>query len=108
MYKLGIYVPASHLEIVKQALFDAGGGKIGDYEHCCWQAKGVGQFRPGSAANPFIGKPGALEQVEEYRVELVIEDARARVVMAALRSSHPYEEPAFDLVRLIDEQDLPD
>ena len=108
MYKLGVYVPESHLDVVKQALFDAGAGSIGDYAQCCWQTLGVGQFCPASAANPFIGQPGQLEQVDEYRIELVMTADCARRVVAALRSSHPYEEPAFDLVKLVAEDELPD
>ncbi len=107
MYKLGFYIPESHLELVKQAVFDVGGGRIGDYEHCCWQVAGVGQFRAGAAANPFIGKPGKLETVDEYRVELVVEDALVRAVLAAMKLAHPYEEPAFDIVRLVEESELP-
>jgi hypothetical protein len=61
---------------------------------------GQGQFRPLVGSSPHLGQQGALEQVAEYRVELVVEDALIRAVVAALRASHPYEEPAFDVVRL--------
>jgi structural hemagglutinin/hemolysin toxin protein RtxA len=105
MYKLGFYVPESHLESVKAALFDAGAGRIGDYEHCCWQVLGEGQFRPLQGSHPFIGQAGEVEKVPEYRVELVCSEAHVRAVLAALRLSHPYEEPAFDLVELAE---LPD
>ncbi|MEH6387005.1 Nif3-like dinuclear metal center hexameric protein [Pseudomonas profundi] len=97
MYKLCFYVPESHLEPVKQAIFDAGGGCIGDYEHCCWQVLGQGQFRPGAGAQPFIGKPGELEKVAEYRVELVCSDDLVAESVAALKAAHPYEEPAYDV-----------
>jgi structural hemagglutinin/hemolysin toxin protein RtxA len=100
MYKLGFYVPQSHLESVKAALFDAGAGRIGNYEHCCWQVPGEGQFRPLQGSQPFIGRQGEVEKVAEYRVEMVCPEAHVRAVMAALRLSHPYEEPAFDLVAL--------
>lgn len=100
MYKLCFFVPESHLEAVKAAVFAAGGGRIGDYEHCCWQVLGQGQFRPGSGADPFIGEVGRLETVAEYRVELVCEDERIASVVAALKAAHPYEEPAYDVVRL--------
>lgn len=102
MYKLVFFVPESHLEPVKTAVFAAGGGRIGDYDHCCWQVKGVGQFRPLAAANPFIGQPGVVEQVEEYRVELVCADERVRAVVTALLQAHPYEEPAWEVIRLVD------
>lgn len=101
MYKLCFYVPESHLEVVKAAVFAAGGGRIGDYDQCCWQVAGQGQFRPLAGANPFQGKAGELETVDEYRVELVCEDDRLAAVIAALRASHPYEEPAFDVLRTV-------
>ncbi len=103
MYKLCFYVPESHLEVVKQAVFDAGGGRIGDYDRCCWQVLGQGQFRPLPGADPFIGKPGEVEQVPEYRVELVCDKAHIREVLAALLAAHPYEEPAYDVLLTVDD-----
>lgn len=103
MYKLGFYVPQSHLEQVKEALFAAGAGRIGDYDKCCWQVVGQGQFRPLAGSKPFAGSPGELERVAEYRVELVCAPDCVRSVVAALQGAHPYEEPAWDLVQLITE-----
>lgn len=97
MYKLCFYVPESHLEPVKQAIFDVGGGCIGDYEQCCWQVLGQGQFRPRAGAQPFIGTQGELEKVAEYRVELVCSDELIASSVAALKAAHPYEEPAYDV-----------
>lgn len=102
MYKLNIFVPGSHLKIVKAALFEAGAGKIGDYDSCCWQTLGTGQFRALEGSNPHIGNQGAVEQVDEYKVELVCEDALIKEIIAALKASHPYEEPAYDVFRLED------
>ncbi len=96
MYKLCFFVPKSHLDSVKNAIFEAGAGRIGDYEHCSWQTRGVGQFRPMPGSQPFIGESGALETVEEFRVEMVCADDSIRMAVAALRKAHPYEEPAFD------------
>lgn len=96
MYKLCFYVPESHLEAVKQSIFATGAGCIGDYNQCCWQVKGQGQFRPLPGSQPFIGRQGALETVAEYRVEMVCADETIRAAVAALRLAHPYEEPAFD------------
>ncbi|WP_022961077.1 NIF3 1 [Halopseudomonas pelagia] len=96
MYKLCFYVPESHLEVVKQSIFETGAGCIGGYDQCCWQTKGQGQFRPLPGSQPFIGRQGALETVAEYRVEMVCADERIRAAVAALRLAHPYEEPAFD------------
>lgn len=100
MYKLCVYIPESHLEPVKQALFAAGAGHMGDYDRCCWQVLGVGQFRPLHGSQPFIGQKGQLETLAEYRVETVCADEVVDDVIAALRSAHPYETPAFDLWRL--------
>ena len=106
MYKLGFYVPEAQLEQVKEALFAAGAGRIGNYDRCCWQTLGQGQFRPLEGSNPFIGEPGQLERVAEYRVEMVCEEAHIRAVIAALKEAHPYEEPAWDLVELVTEDNL--
>ncbi len=99
MYKLCVYVPEESLEAVKRALFDAGAGRIGNYSDCCWQVLGTGQFRPGEGSQPFLGSQGEVEQVSEYRVEMVCADDVVDGVVAALREAHPYEEPAFDLIR---------
>ncbi len=102
MKKLCVYIPSSHLEPVKAALFAAGAGKIGDYDQCCWQCVGQGQFRPLVGSQPFLGEQGKCEQVEEYRVEMVCEDARISAVIQALKEAHPYEEPAYDVTALED------
>ena len=100
MFKLCVYIPEDHLEPVKRALFDAGAGRIGNYSDCCWQVLGTGQFRPGEGSDPFLGSRDAVEHVSEYRVEMVCDDAVVSSVVAALREAHPYEEPAFDLIRV--------
>lgn len=100
MYKLGFYVPATHLEQVKQAVFATGAGRIGNYDCCCWQVAGQGQFRPLDGSKPFLGQQGRVAQVDEYRVELVCADAHIVAAVAALKLAHPYEEPAYDVVAL--------
>lgn len=100
MYRLGVYVPESHLETVKQALFAAGAGRIGNYDSCCWQTRGQGQFRALDGSKPFLGQQGSVETVVEYRLELVCAESCIRAALQALRDSHPYEEPAYDVVRL--------
>ncbi|WP_107850967.1 Nif3-like dinuclear metal center hexameric protein [Oceanimonas marisflavi] len=97
MYKLVFFVPETHAETVKQAVFSTGAGKIGDYEQCCFETQGRGQFRPLAGASPFIGDAGVLERVDELRIELVCEDHLIREAVAALRDAHPYEEPAYDV-----------
>lgn len=98
MYSLVFYVPESHLEQVKEAVFAAGAGSIGEYEKCCWQVKGRGQFSPSEAASPFIGKSGVLETVEEYRVEMVLKRELKDSVLVALKAAHPYEEAAYHFI----------
>ena len=99
-YKLCIYVPEAALDAVKDAVFAAGAGRQGAYDRCCWQVRGEGQFRPLAGSDPHIGSIGRVEQVTEYRVEMLCPGDRVVEVVAALRKAHPYEEPAFDLVRL--------
>ncbi|ART80781.1 Nif3-like dinuclear metal center hexameric protein [Oceanisphaera avium] len=100
MYKLVFFVPDSHLEHVKAAVFASGAGRIGDYEHCCFETRGTGQFKPITGAKPFIGHVNQLEQVAEVRVELVCHDTLISAAIEALRQAHPYEEPAFDVWQL--------
>jgi hypothetical protein len=100
VYKLTVYIPESHLEAVKDALFAAGAGRYAAYDRCCWQVLGQGQFRPLEGSDPFIGRTGEVERVAEYRVEMICAGEAAAAVTAALRAAHPYEEPAFDFVRL--------
>ncbi len=100
MLKLVIYVPDTHLEVVKSAVFSAGAGRIGNYDCCSWQVKGQGQFRALEGSDPFLGEQGIIEQVEEWRVETVVPDALIDDVLHAMREAHPYEEPAFDIFRM--------
>lgn len=102
MLKITFYVPASHLEAVKAAMFAAGAGRIGAYEACAWQVLGQGQFRPLAGSRPFVGSEGRIETVDEYRVEMVCADALGAAAIAALKSAHPYETPAYDVVRVLD------
>lgn len=100
MFKLCFFVPESHLESTKRAIFDAGAGKIGDYDSCAWQCAGQGQFRPLEGSQPFLGKQGEVEYVDEFKVEIVCADDRIKDALAALRRAHPYEEPAFEVFRM--------
>jgi len=103
MYKLCFYVPESHLEGVKSAVFAAGAGRIGEYDSCCWQVLGQGQFRPLEGSEPYLGEQGELERVMEYRVEMVCAAGYVKASVEALIEAHPYEEPAWDLVALVTE-----
>lgn len=100
MYTLIFYVPETHLETVKEAVFAAGAGTIGDYKNCCWQVLGQGQFQPMAGSQPFIGSQERLEKVAEWRVELVLTAAVIKPVIGALKVAHPYEEPAYAVYAL--------
>ncbi len=100
MYYLIVYIPISHLEAVKQALFEAGAGKFNHYDCACWQTKGTGQYRPLEGSSPYQGEQGKLETCEEYKLELIIEDQYLKAVMDALKKTHPYEEPAFAVIKI--------
>ena len=100
MYKLTYHVPESHLEVTKAAVFAAGAGSAGNYDQCCWQVRGEGQFRPLAGSAPHQGEQGRLERTVEYRVELVCEDARIADAVAALKQAHPYETPSYAAWRL--------
>ncbi|CAA0123375.1 GTP cyclohydrolase 1 type 2 [Halioglobus japonicus] len=103
MYKLCFYVPESHLEAVKAAVFAAGAARIGAYDSCCWQVLGQGQFRPLDGSKPYLGQQGELEVVPEYRVEMVCEKPFVRAAVAALIEAHPFETPAWDVVEMVTE-----
>ncbi|MEB0039526.1 MULTISPECIES: YqfO family protein [unclassified Pseudomonas] len=102
MYKLSFFVPPSHVDVVKSAVFAAGAGRIGAYDHCSWQVLGQGQFRPLDGSQPFIGGTGEIEHVQEWKVELVVADGLIAQVVVALKQSHPYETPAYEVWRLAD------
>src|SRR5215213_9195898 len=100
MDKWVVFVPASDADAVREAMFGAGAGHIGDYSHCSWSASGTGQFLPHEGASPTIGKVGSVERVAEDRVEMIAPSRLRGHVLAALRGAHPYEEPAFDIYSL--------
>ena len=102
MYKLTVFIPDEALDTVKSALFAAGAGSIGDYEQCCWQVQGTGQFMPLAGSAPHIGKQDSLETVDEWRVEMVVDDAAIVDSIAALKTAHPYETPAYDVIKVLD------
>jgi len=99
--KLIVFVPPEALDTVRDALFDAGAGRIGDYERCSWYTEGTGTFLGGAGTDPAIGEPGREERVTELRLETVFPAERHEDVIAALRRAHPYEEPAFDVYELV-------
>lgn len=101
MYQIVFYAPSQEVERVKSSMFQAGAGKIGNYEFCSFESSGIGQFRPLAGANPFLGTLGELEKVSEVKVEMVCEKSIIKEVILALKSSHPYEMPAYHVIELL-------
>jgi hypothetical protein len=99
--KLVVFVPREALDSVRDAVFAAGAGRIGEYERCSWYTAGTGTFRGGEGTAPTVGEAGREERVAELRLETVFPADRHDEVVAALRRSHPYEEPAFDVYPLL-------
>ncbi|MCQ8104251.1 NGG1p interacting factor NIF3 [Methylomonas sp. SURF-2] len=106
MYQLTFYVPASHLDQVKNALFEAGAGRFNDYDQCAWQTLGQGQFRPLADSRPFLGQIGKLERLAEYKVEMICADAQIKAAISALLAAHPYQQPAYAVYKILDASDL--
>ncbi len=98
--KLVTFVPAGNVDAVSRAVFAAGGGRIGQYTSCSFRSRGTGTFFGEPGASPVVGQAGRLEEAEEVRLEIAVPAAAVAAIVRALRASHPYEEPAFDLVRL--------
>jgi hypothetical protein len=99
--KLVVFVPHEALDQVRDALFEAGAGRIGAYERCSWYTEGTGTFLGGEGTDPSVGAAGREEHVPELRVETVFPAESHERVIAALRRAHPYEEPAFDVYELL-------
>jgi len=99
--KLVVFVPPAALDAVREAVFAAGAGRIGDYERCSWYAEGTGTFVGGEGTSPAVGERGVEERVPELRLETVFPAERRDDVVAAIRAAHPYEEPAFDVYALL-------
>lgn len=96
-YKIVVYVPEDRANRLREAMGNAGAGKIGNYTHCTFTLKGTGRFRPEEGANPTIGEVGKLEEVSEDRIETVCSGENLQAVLEAIRDNHPYEEPATDV-----------
>ena len=102
MHKIIVFIPLEYAEKVKSAMFEAGAGKIGAYDSCSFETLGTGQFRPKDGSKPFLGKVDKIEQVSELKVEMVCEDKFVLDVILNMKVVHPYEEPAFDVIKLSD------
>lgn len=104
--KVAVYVPVSHAEKIREVLAENGAGKMGDYDSCSFSVKGVGRFRPLKGADPYIGKVGKIEEVEEEKIETICARADVERVLAVVRAAHPYEEPAIDVYPLLDNSEF--
>ena len=104
--KIIVTVPKENTEEVRRAMCEAGAGIIGNYTDCSMSTKCIGTFKPNDKANPYIGSNNQLEFVEEDKLEVVCDIDRVKAVLIKLRESHPYEEPAIDIIPLLDEKDF--
>jgi hypothetical protein len=100
--KIVVFVPETHTEIVREAMGEAGAGKIGNYTFCSFSSKGIGRYRPEDGAHPAIGEVGKFESVEEERIEVVCDKKILENVIAAIKKVHPYEEVAMDIYPLVE------
>ena len=101
--KISVTVPSSDVATVRDAVCEAGAGVIGNYDFCSNSCKVIGTFRPNKKANPYIGEKNKLEYVDEEKLEVVCDVKKVKNVISALRKVHPYEEPAIDIIPLLDE-----
>ena len=99
-YQISFYVPDTHCEKVKQSMFDKGAGKMGNYDSCAWQTLGQGQFKPLKGSTPFLGSKNKIDTVKEIKVEMICSAEHLETVIQALKSSHPYEVPAYSVIQL--------
>ncbi|MGD2006082.1 MAG: NGG1p interacting factor NIF3 [Pseudomonadales bacterium] len=100
-YKLVVFVPSESLVSLKSALFKAGAGRLGNYEHCAWAVLGQGQFRAMAGANPAEGRVGELCALDEYRLEVLVARSDISAVVSTLKAAHPYEHPAFEIMSVL-------
>ncbi len=103
LVKLVWFVPEEALDATREAVFEAGGGRIGQYQRCSWYTAGTGTFLGGEGTTPALGESGREEKVHELRVETVVPEGRIRDAIVALRLVHPYEEPAYEVYPLLDQ-----
>lgn len=101
MVQIIVFIPEAHKENVKTAMFAAGGGKIGNYDSCCFEHAGIGQFRPLEGSQPFSGKLNVVEKATEVKVEMVCEDHLFSQVITAMKAAHPYETPAYYGIKIL-------
>ena len=104
--KIMVTIPMENVEEVRNAICEAGAGIIGNYTHCSMSTKCIGTFKPNDNANPYIGENNKLKFIEEEKLEVVCDVNNVRKVISKLREVHPYEEPAIDIIPLLNEEDF--
>jgi len=104
--KIIVHTPAESADEIRKVLGEAGAGVIGNYTYCSFSVKGTGRFTAQDGANPVIGQIGEPESVTEESIEVICDRAEAKNIVAAVRAAHPYEEPAYEIIPLLDEDDL--
>ena len=100
MFKIIVFIPQEHTETVKEALFKAGAGKIGNYDCCSFESQGIGQFKPLKGSTPFLGSEDIVEKVAEVKLEMVCSKSNINKAIEAMKEAHPYEEVAYDILKL--------
>ena len=101
VFKIVVFVPETHADVVRQVIEEAGAGTIGNYSHCSFSIKGLGRFKPLAGAHPAVGEVGRLEEVKEERIEFICPENLVKKVTTAIRKVHPYEEVALDIYPLV-------
>jgi hypothetical protein len=101
MFHIAFYVPENDAEKVKEAMFATGAGAIGNYERCSFEYRGIGQFMPKQESRPFIGHIDILEKVNEIKIEMVCDKQFLKAAITALKSTHPYETPAYYVTEIV-------
>lgn len=104
--KIIVTIPMENVEEVRNAICEAGAGIIGNYTYCSMSTKCIGTFKPDDNANPYIGENNKLEFVEEEKLEVVCDVNNVKKVISKLREVHPYEEPAIDIIPLLNEENF--
>lgn len=103
LLKIVVFVPTADADNVREAMLNAGAGKIGDYDMCSYNMTGYGTFRPGECATPYCGEVGMLHKEEEVRIEVILPNYLREKVVGEMLKSHPYQEPAYDIIQLENE-----
>lgn len=100
LYKVAVFVPFSHSDVVRKAMVDSGAGYIGNYSHCTFNTRGTGTFMPREGTNPFIGESNIIEYAEEEKIETIVKEGDLKRVIESMIIAHPYEEVAYDVYNL--------